>query len=123
MQTYMPGYGPGVLFMDAGILQKLVMLLTLLLFLPILVIGVIGLVNGKGALGLPLVLLAGASGLLGLLGFLYTVMTIQQVLSRIGPVSFSVTAPSYAEGALVAALGLFGAALAMGLRLFGDRRR
>lgn len=123
LQAYAPGLSPGILYLEAGIVAKLVMLLILLLFLPILGLGLGALISGKGRLTLPLQILAASVATLGLLGALYGVMTIQQAIAKVGPTDVAVTAPSYAEAALVAAVGFFAATLAMGFRVLGDRRR
>lgn len=123
LQAYMPGYGPGMLFTDAGLIQKLLMMLIVLLHLPILVLGLLALIDGKGQFSLPLLVMGIVPMVMGGLAALYGVMTIQQALARVGPVSFAVTAPGYAEAAFAVAMGCFAGGLAMGARLLGDRRR
>lgn len=123
LSAFMPGYGPGALFMDVGIIQKLMMMLIVLLHLPILGLGLAALIGGKGQLSVPLLVLAIVPAVLGSLAALYGVVTIQQVLAQVGPVSFAVTAPGYAEAALAAAMGFFAATLALTFRALGDRRR
>jgi hypothetical protein len=123
LQAYMPGYTIGTVFLQAGIIAKLVMLLILLLLLPLAGLGLAALIAGRGQLNVVLLILALLFAGLGIAGALYDVMTIQMAISRVGPVSFAVTAPSYAEAALVASMGFLGATLALGFRLLGDRRR
>jgi hypothetical protein len=122
LAKYLPGVPPQGLYMDAGIIAKMAMMLVQLLFLPILGLGLIGLLGRPGQFHTPLALLAAGSATVGLLGAAYGWMTVQMALSRIGPTSFAITAPSYAEAALVASLGLFGAVVALGLRTMGELR-
>ncbi|MDQ8027151.1 MAG: hypothetical protein REJ23_00375 [Brevundimonas sp.] len=121
--AHMPGYGPGILFLHADIIAKLVMMLIVLLHLPILILGLIAVIDGKGRLGLPLLIMAILPVLLGCLSAAYGFMNMQIALSRVGPVSFGVLAPSYAEMTLALAMGFFAATLAMIFRALGDRRR
>jgi hypothetical protein len=123
LRTYAPGYTSGALFLEAGVIVKLVMLLILMLFLPLVGLGLAALIAGRGQLNIALSILAALFAGFGILGALYVVMNIQIAIGRVGPVSFAVTAPSYAEAALVASMGLLGATAALGLRLLGDRRR
>ena len=123
LSAFMPGYGPGLLFMDAGIIEKLMMMLIVLLHLPILVVGLIAVIDGKGRSGIPLRVMAAVSVTLGGFAALYGVYTIQYAVARIGSVSFAVTAPGYAEAALATAMGFFAATLALTFHLLGDRCR
>lgn len=123
MTPHVPGFSPVQLFLYADIIAKLMMSLIVLLLLPILGLGIAALATGRGQFAVPLSILALASMAFGLLGTLWTVTMIQQGVAAVGPVSFEVTAPGYAEATLSSALGFFGAVLALGASVLGDRRR
>lgn len=116
------GLTPAYAFLSADILTKMLMMLVLLLQFAALGLGLAAVIMGRGQMNVPLLLVGLAAMGFGLLGAGYTVMTIQQAVARIGPVSFEVTAPTYAEAALVASLGFLTATLAFALRWLGDRR-
>ena len=126
MSRYMPGFSAAQMFMSADPVAKLVMMFILQLLLGALVFGVIGLLARRtaAAMGLLLKLAATLSAALGLLVALYGWMNIQTAIRHVGPVSFEVVAPSYAETLLALSVGLFGALVALGLRaLIGRRHR
>lgn len=124
MSRYMPGYSAAQMFMDADPVAKLVMMFILQLLFGALVFGVIGLLARRtaGAMGLLLKLAATLSATLGLLVALYGWMNIQNAIRHVGPVSFEVVAPSYAETLLALSVGLFGALVALGFRALAGRR-
>lgn len=115
LATYAPGLTTAALFIDADIIARMMMLLIMLLTFPIMVLGVVGLLVRSAAAPMAMVLrLAGAAcALLGLFGAAYGWMNVQTAISRVGPVQFAVTAPSYAEVLLVSGWGLFIAAIAL----------
>ena len=123
LETYLPGLTAGYLFLNIGIVAKLLLMIVQLMMLPIVGLGIVAIVTGRGQFGVPLAILAGASATLGLLAAAWVLLTVEQTLAAVGPVSFAVVAPQYAEAAFSAAMGLFGATLALGARLAGDRRR
>ncbi|GAA0647106.1 hypothetical protein [Brevundimonas lenta] len=123
LRQYMPGTEPQGLYMDADILLKLVMMLIVLLLLAILGLGLAGVFSPADRFAVPLSILAGASAALGLLGAGYGWLMVQQVVARIGEVAFDIVAHSYAEAALVASMGLFGAVVALGLRTMAEFRQ
>lgn len=113
-----PGLTPGSLFLDAGIIGKLCMLLSL----PI---GLVGVIGGLTRTRLMVWIGGGFAALLGALGAGWTELTIQSVISRVGPVNFAVAAISHAEALFVLAFGLFPgvvALLALWLRERGGAR-
>ena len=124
MSRYMPGYSAAQMFMYADPVAKLVMMFILQLLFGALVFGVTGLLARRtaGAMGLLLKLAATLSVTLGLLVALYGWMNIQNAIRHVGPVSFEVVAPSYAETLLALSVGLFGALVALGLRALIGRR-
>ena len=124
MSRYMPGYSVAQMFMSADPVAKLVMMFILLLLFGALVFGVIGLLarSTAGAMGLLLKLAATLSATLGLLVALYGWMNIQNAIRHVGPVSFEVVAPSYAETLLALSVGLFGALVPLGLHMLIGRR-
>ncbi|OGN43407.1 MAG: hypothetical protein A2623_13500 [Caulobacterales bacterium RIFCSPHIGHO2_01_FULL_70_19] len=109
LTTYMAGYGPGMLFLEADILLKLAMMICILLWLPITGLGVAGLSGRSRGIGGLLAAAGWSSALLGLLAGAYGLLMIRMTLNAVGPVRFAVTAPAYAEAALAAAVGLAGA--------------
>ena len=121
---YMPGYSVAQMFMSADPVAKLVMMSIQLLLFGVLVFGVIGLLarSTAGAMGLLLKLAATLSATLGFLVALYGWMNIQNAIRHVGPVSFEVVAPSYAETLLAVSVGLFGALVALGLHVLIGRR-
>ena len=121
---YAPGYSAAQMFMNADIIAKLVIMLVLPLTFGALVLGVIGLfVRGPaGSIRMLLMLTAAASAGLGLLAALYGWMNIQTAIRAVGPVSFAVTAPSWAETLLALSFGLFGALVALGFHALMGRR-
>jgi hypothetical protein len=121
---YMPGYSVAQMFMSADPVAKLVMMSIQLLLFGVLVFGVIGLLarSTAGAMGLLLKLAATLSATLGFLVALYGWMNIQNAIRHVGPVSFEVVAPSYAETLLALSVGLFGALVALGLHVLIGRR-
>ena len=126
MSRYTPGYSAAQMFMDADPVAKLVILFVQMLTFGALVFGVIGLLarSAAGAMRVLLKLAATLSAALGLLVALYGWMNIQNAIRHVGPVSFEVVAPSYAETLLALSVGLFGALVALGLRaLIGRRHR
>ena len=124
MSRYMPGYSVAQMFMSADPVAKLVMMFILLLLFGALVFGVIGLLarSTAGAMGLLLKLAATLSATLGFLVALYGWMNIQNAIRHVGPVSFEVVAPSYAETLLALSVGLFGALVPLGLHMLIGRR-
>ena len=124
MSRYMPGYSVAQMFMSADPVAKLVMMSIQLLLFGALVFGVIGLLarSTAGAMGLLLKLAATLSATLGLLVALYGWMNIQNAIRHVGPVSFEVVAPSYAETLLALSVGLFGALVPLGLHMLIGRR-
>jgi hypothetical protein len=121
---YMPGYSVAQMFMSADPVAKLVMMSIQLLLFGVLVFGVIGLLarSTAGAMGLLLKLAATLSATFGFLVALYGWMNIQNAIRHVGPVSFEVVAPSYAETLLALSVGLFGALVALGLHVLIGRR-
>nr|MBF0664721.1 hypothetical protein [Brevundimonas sp.] len=115
LTTYASGLSPAVLFMDADIVAKMVMLTLMLLSLPILVLGLVGVLVRSAARPMAMVLrIAGlAAAVLGLLAAAYGWMNIQSAIAAVGPVSLAVTAPSWAEVLLVLAYAMFIAAVAL----------
>ena len=124
MSRYTPGYSAAQMFMDADPVAKLVILFVQMLTFGALVFGVIGLLarSAAGAMRVLLKLAATLSAALGLLVALYGWMNIQNAIRHVGPVSFEVVAPSYAETLLALSVGLFGALVALGLRALIARR-
>ena len=124
MSRYMPGDSVAQMFMSADPVAKLVMMFILLLLFGALVFGVIGLLarSTAGAMGLLLKLAATLSATLGFLVALYGWMNIQNAIRHVGPVSFEVVAPSYAETLLALSVGLFGALVPLGLHMLIGRR-
>ena len=124
MSRYMPGYSVAQMFMSADPVAKLVMMSIQLLLFGVLVFGVIGILarSTAGAMGLLLKLAATLSATLGLLVALYGWMNIQNAIRHVGPVSFEVVAPSYAETLLALSVGLFGALVPLGLHMLIGRR-
>lgn len=124
MSRYMPGYSVAQMFMSADPVAKLVMMSIQLLLFGALVFGVIGLLarSTAGAMGLLLKLAATLSATLGFLVALYGWMNIQNAIRHVGPVSFEVVAPSYAETLLALSVGLFGALVPLGLHMLIGRR-
>ena len=124
MSRYMPGFSAAQMFMSADPVAKLVMMFILQLLFGALVFGVIGLLARRtaAAMGLLLKLAATLSAALGLLVALYGWMNIQTAIRHVGPVSFEVVAPSYAETLLALSVGLFGALVALGLHVLIGRR-
>ena len=124
MSRYTPGYSAAQMFMDADPVAKLVILFVQMLTFGALVFGVIGLLarSAAGAMRVLLKLAATLSAALGLLVALYGWMNIQNAIRHVGPVSFEVVAPSYAETLLALSVGLFGALVALGLRALIGRR-
>jgi hypothetical protein len=119
VMTYAPDLTVARLFMDADIIAKLVMMLIVLLTFPVLVLGVIGVLvrSAAGSMAMILRVAALAPALLGTFAAAYGWLNIQNAISRIGPVRFEVTAPSYAEALLVLAWGMFVAAVALALTI------
>ena len=124
MSRYMLGYSVAQMFMSADPVAKLVMMSIQLLLFGALVFGVIGLLarSTAGAMGLLLKLAATLSATLGFLVALYGWMNIQNAIRHVGPVSFEVVAPSYAETLLALSVGLFGALVPLGLHMLIGRR-
>ena len=124
MSRYMPGYSVAQMFMSADPVAKLVMMSIQLLLFGVLVFGVIGILarSTAGAVGLLLKLAATLSATLGFLVALYGWMNIQNAIRHVGPVSFEVVAPSYAETLLALSVGLFGALVPLGLHMLIGRR-
>ena len=124
MSRYTPGYSAAQMFMDADPVAKLVILFVQMLTFGALVFGVIGLLarSAAGAMRVLLKLAATLSAAFGLLVALYGWMNIQNAIRHVGPVSFEVVAPSYAETLLALSVGLFGALVALGLRALIVRR-
>lgn len=124
MSRYTPGYSAAQMFMDADPVAKLVILFVQMLTFGALVFGVIGLLarSAAGAMRVLLKLAATLSAALGLLVALYGWMNIQNAIRHVGPVSFEVVAPSYAETLLALSVGLFGALVALGLHVLIGRR-
>ncbi|MBU1539095.1 MAG: hypothetical protein KKC29_05050 [Alphaproteobacteria bacterium] len=124
MGRYLPGYPAAAMFMDASVIAKLAIMLAQMLTFLALVLGVIGLFVRSAAtiFRLLLMLIAAASAGLGLLAALYGWMNIQAAIRAVGPVSFEVTAPGYAETLLALSVGLFGALVALGFHALLGRR-
>lgn len=125
LAAYAPVLSPAALFLEADIIAKLVMLLLMLLTFPILVLGVIGVLVRSAAAQMATILrITGlASALLGTLAAAYGWMSIQTAISRIGPVRFEITAPSWAETLLVLAWALFVAAIALAFAVAARARQ
>jgi hypothetical protein len=124
MSRYTPGYSAAQMFMDADPVAKLVILFVQMLTFGALVFGVIGLLarSAAGAMRVLLKLAATLSAAFGILVALYGWMNIQNAIRHVGPVSFEVVAPSYAETLLALSVGLFGALVALGLHVLIGRR-
>ncbi len=124
ISRYAPGYSPAQMFMDADPVAKVVILFVQMLTFGALVFGVIGLFarGAAGAMRLLLKLAAALSAALGALAGLYGWMNIQTAIRNIGPVSFEVAAPSYAETLLALSVGLFGTLVALGFHALIGRR-
>ena len=124
MSRYTPGYSAAQMFMDADPVAKLVILFVQMLTFGALVFGVIGLLarSAAGAMRVLLKLAATLSAAFGILVALYGWMNIQNASRHVGPVSFEVVAPSYAETLLALSVGLFGALVALGLHVLIGRR-
>lgn len=120
--TWLEGMTAGALFAEAGIFTRLAMMTVVMLYLPTVGLGMAEVVMGRAVFRIPLLVLAICLTVIGLLGALYAVLLVQHAIAVVGPVSFAVTAPGYAEAALSAAMGLFGGTLAATARLVGDRR-
>ena len=121
---YLPGYTAAQMFMDADPVAKLAIMLAQTLTFGALVLGVLGLFirSAAGTFRMLLMLIAAASAGLGVLAALYGWMNIQTAIRAVGPVSFEVTAPSYAETLLALSVGLFGALVALGFHALMSRR-
>jgi len=130
MGRYLPGVSTGAMFLDATPVVKLIVIACLLALIGLVVLTVIGLAmaagssGGSGEIEVLLAVTGGAAIVFGLLGAAYGEMNTQIAISRIGAVSFEVTAPSRAEfllclslGLLCGVIGLGGAALLRTLRL------
>ncbi|NJC40521.1 hypothetical protein GGQ87_000779 [Brevundimonas alba] len=115
LSGFAPGFSAAAVFLEADIIVKLVMILLMLLTLPILVLGGIGLATRSAArpMGMSLRIIALVCVLLGGLAAGYSWMNIQSAIAVVGPVSFEVVAPSYAEALMAFACGLFVATLAL----------
>lgn len=124
VSRYAPGYTAAQMFMDADPVAKLAIMLAQTLTFGALVLGVIGLFirSAAGTFRMLLMLIAAASAGLGVLAALYGWMNIQTAIRAVGPVSFEVTAPSYAETLLALSVGLFGALVALGFHALLGRR-
>ena len=124
VSRYAPGYTAAQMFMDADPVAKLAIMLIQTLTFGAIVLGVIGLFARRAAetFRLLLMLIAAASAGFGLLAALYGWMNIQTAIRAVGPVSFEVTAPSYAETLLALSFGLFGTLVALGFHAFLSRR-
>ena len=124
VSRYAPGYTAAQMFMDADPVAKLAIMLAQTLTFGALVLGVLGLFirSAAGTFRMLLMLIAAASAGLGVLAALYGWMNIQTAIRAVGPVSFEVTAPSYAETLLALSVGLFGALVALGFHALLGRR-
>lgn len=124
VSRYAPGYTAAQMFMDADPVAKLAIMLVQTLTFGALVLGAVGLFvrSAAGTFRLLLMLVAAASAGLGVLAALYGWMNIQTAIRNVGPVSFEVTAPSYAETLLALSFGLFGALVALGFHALLGRR-
>jgi len=124
VSRYAPGYTAAQMFMDADPVAKLAIMLAQTLTFGALVLGAVGLFirSAVGAFRMLLMLIAAASAGLGVLAALYGWMNIQTAIRAVGPVSFEVTAPSYAETLLALSVGLFGALVALGFHALLGRR-
>jgi len=104
------------LFLDAGVIAKLVMMLTLVALAVIVVAGL----SSRGA-GSTLRIMGLLALLLSVAGFALSVMSIVGGIRAVGSTpSFGVLAPSIAEALLVLGLGLLTAAVAA---VLGDHSR
>ena len=109
----------GLLFMDAGPIPKLIMLVVALATVSVLAIGAPALLTGKStADGGFLRTLGYGAPLLGLLGAAYEAWAIYSTVQAVGPVRFIVMAPSVAGAILVAGIGFVAGGLALGVRAF-----
>ena len=124
VSRYAPGYTAAQMFMDADPVAKLAIMLAQTLTFGALVLGAVGLFirSAAGTFRMLLMLIAAASAGLGVLAALYGWMNIQTAIRAVGPVSFEVTAPSYAETLLALSVGLFGALVALGFHALMSRR-
>jgi hypothetical protein len=110
---YAPGASPVLMFADAHMIPKLVMMLCMLL---LVLAAILALMPDRSVRGV-LVALAVAGPALGGLAALLSLTNIRMVEARVGGhVSFAVKAPSYAELLLTLSFGLLvGAVAALGL--------
>ncbi len=107
--TYLPGYPPLALFLDMGMIMKMVAIVIILLF----VVALIGSLTGEAALTW---VTSGLAVIFGLLGAAYGEMNIQMGIKYAGgPVRFAVTAPSHAESLALLGLGLLVAVVSLAL--------
>lgn len=124
VSRYASGYSPAQMVLNADIISKMVFLLTPLLTFGAFLLGLIGLFVRSDAptFRTLLLVIAAGSGGLGLMAGLYGWMNIQTALRSVGPVSFEVVAPSYAETLMALSSGLFGALVALGFHALIARR-
>jgi len=118
-----PGLTVAQLILDAGPLQKLLILLLNLTTLVAIGFGVMGLFDRTGAARGVLLALAFGAPALGALGALYGAMVIWTAIQRVGgEVSSQVWAPGAAESLTPLALGLSGATVAALFATFARKR-
>ncbi len=112
--TYVPGVTPIVLYMDAALVPKLLMIFCILVGIgvpPAILAGVIAaLVRQASAarIGAMLLSVGGwAIAGLGALGAGYSELITRQAMASTGVSDLAITAPSHAEALLTLAVGLF----------------
>ena len=115
LTSYAPGLSPALVFLEADIIAKLVMLLLMLLTFPILVLGLVGVLVRSAARSMAMILriAALAAAVLGLLAGAYGWLNIQTAIASVGPVGIEVTAPSWAEVLLIVAYAMLVAGFAL----------
>ena len=132
MAEYAPGMTSVGAFLDAAPVVKMIMVSCLLALIGVTIMALIGVATAAakpsgGEIEVALALTAAGAILFGLLGAAYGEMNTQIAISRVGPVSFAVTAPSRAEALLCLSYGLFtgvtGFAGAAGIAALRRRRR
>ena len=106
--AFLPGYTPVALFLDMGMVMKMVAIVIVLL-------AVAGLIGGLAREATLVNIVAMLAVAMGLLGAAYGEMTVQAAIHAAGPVRFAVAAPSRAESIGLIGLGLFVAVVSMAL--------
>jgi hypothetical protein len=101
------------LFLDASPIAKMVMMLVMLTLVVGGVMAIALLLNRKARPSSALPVLGLCAALLGALGALYGFSNIAMALSRVGPVSLPVLAPSLSQTVFQLALGLVACAISL----------